>query len=97
MPGSADGGLAPLEPVPQGEPWVLPVVARETPKLSPTTGTARWLRDVADPRMDRLRDRDRDRDRGPFRACGDGKHLTAPPLPTEQPRPGSGTSTNGKV
>jgi len=27
--------------------------------------------------MDRLRDRDR----GPFRACGDGKHLTAPPLP----------------
>jgi len=34
--------------------------------------------------MDRLRDRDR----GPFRACGEGKHLTALPLPVEQPPAG---------
>ncbi len=51
--------------------------AWEVLRLEPMTGIARWLRDVADPQMDRLRDRDR----GPFRACGDGKHLTAPPLP----------------
>ncbi len=57
------------------------VVVLDCADLEPTTGIARWLRDVADPQMDRLRDRDR----GPFRAYGDGKHLTAPPLPIEQP------------
>ncbi len=45
--------------------------AWEVLRLEPTTGIARWLRDVADPQMDRLRDRDR----GPFRACSEGKHL----------------------
>ncbi len=58
--------------------------AWEVLRLEPTTGIARWLRDVADPQMDRLRDRDR----GPFRACGDGKHLAAPPLPVEKPPAG---------
>jgi len=58
--------------------------AWEALRLEPTTGIARWLRDVADPQLDRLRDRDR----GPFRACGQGKHLTAPPLPVEQPPAG---------
>ncbi len=53
-------------------------------RLEPTTGIARWLHDVADPHMDRLRDRDR----GPFRACGEGKHLAAPALPVEQPPTG---------
>jgi len=58
--------------------------AWEVLRLEPTTGIARWLRDVADPQMDRLRDRDR----GPFRACSEGKHLAAPPLPVEQPPAG---------
>ena len=58
--------------------------AWEALRLEPTTGIARWLRGVADPQMDRLRDRDR----GPFRACGKGKHLAAPPLPVEQPPAG---------
>jgi len=58
--------------------------AWEALRLEPTTGIARWLRDVADPQMDRLRDRDR----GPFRGCGEGKHLTGPPLPGEQPPAG---------
>ncbi len=58
--------------------------AWEALRLEPTTGIARWLRDVADPQMDRLRDRDR----GPFRACGDGKHLAAPPLPVNKPPAG---------
>ncbi len=58
--------------------------AWEVLRLEPTTGIARWLRDVADPQMDRLRDRDR----GPFRACGEGKHLAAPPLPVEKPPAG---------
>ena len=39
--------------------------AWEALRLEPTTGIARWLRDVADPQVDR------DRDRGPFRACGE--------------------------
>jgi len=41
-------------------------------------GMAKWLRDVADPQLDRLRDRDR----GPFRACAD-QHLGPPPLPLD--------------
>lgn len=51
--------------------------AWETLHREPDLGMARWLRDVADPQLDRLRDPDR----GPFRACSDGRHLSAPPLP----------------
>jgi len=43
-----------------------------------TLGMARWLRDVADPQMDRLRGPS-----GPFRACGD-RHLVPAPLPLRQ-------------
>ncbi len=46
---------------------------------TPSTGIARWLRDVADPQMDRLRDPDR----GPFVACGD-RHLLPPPSPAPE-------------
>ena len=54
--------------------------AWETLRLDPSIGIARWLRDVADPQMDRLRDPDR----GPFTACGD-RHLLPDPLPLQQP------------
>jgi len=54
--------------------------AWETLRLDPSIGIARWLRDVADPQMDRLRDPDK----GPFTACGD-RHLLPDPLPLRQP------------
>ncbi len=54
--------------------------AWETLRLDPSIGIARWLRDVADPQMDRLRDPDQ----GPFTACGD-RHLLPDPLPLQQP------------
>jgi len=50
--------------------------AWESLRLDPSLGIARWLRDVADPQIDRLRDPDR----GPFAACGD-RHLQPPDLP----------------
>ncbi len=59
--------------------WVrLPAVWRawESLRLDPAIGIARWLRDVADPQMDRLRNPDE----GPFVACGD-RHLLPPALP----------------
>jgi len=54
--------------------------AWETLRLDPSIGIARWLRDIADPQMDRLRDPDR----GPFTAWGD-RHLLPDPLPLQQP------------
>jgi len=50
--------------------------AWESLRLDPSLGIARWLRDIADPQIDRLRDPDR----GPFAACGD-RHLQPPDLP----------------
>jgi len=52
--------------------------AWETLRLDPHVGMARWLRDVADPQMDRLRGPS-----GPFRACGD-RHLVPAPLPLRE-------------
>jgi len=57
--------------------------AWETLRLDPSIGIARWLRDVADPQMDRLRDPDR----GPFTACGD-RHLLPEHLPLVDAAPG---------
>jgi len=59
--------------------------AWETLRHNLSIGIARWLRDIADPQMDRLRDPDR----GPFTACGDHHLLPEPlplqPLPAESP------------
>ena len=60
-------------------------------RLDSAIGIARWLRDVADPQMDRLRNPDQ----RPFVACGD-RHLLPPALPLS-PAPGgfwAGTAQN---
>jgi len=71
------------------------VVVLDCADLEPTTGIARWLRDVADPQMDRLRDRDR----GPFRSGPAATASTSPPrrCPSSSPRPNSRTSTSAPL
>jgi len=62
--------------------------AWETLRLDPSIGIARWLRDVADPQMDRLRDPDQ----GPFTACGDRHLLPDPRFHWSRPPPASGST-----
>jgi len=61
--------------------------AWESLRLNPSIGIARWLRDIADPQMDQLRDPDR----GPFVTCG-ARHLQPPPCPSSPRLRGSGTA-----
>lgn len=55
--------------------------AWELLRLDPGMGMAKWLRDVADVQMDRLRNREH----GPFRACSRNKHSVPPALPLTEP------------
>ena len=66
--------------------------AWESLRLDPAIGIARWLWDVADPQMDRLRNPDQ----GPFVACGEGddeQHLGW--LPTSEVKRASARSGSG--
>jgi len=69
------------------------VVSLEGLRLDPAIGIARWLRDVSDSQMDRLRNPDQ----GPFVACCD-RHLLPPALPLlEVLEGGGGVQVHGRL